>query len=82
MTTEQLDSMHQARPFQPFTIYLADGTKHRVVSPEFLSRTQGGRTIFASTGGENTAVIDLLLVTKIVTGTANGARRRRRKDEE
>jgi len=76
MTTEQLDRLHQARPFQPFTIYLADGTRHRVVSPEFLSRTRGGRTIIVSTGGEHTAVIDLLLMTKITTG--NGARRRRR----
>lgn len=79
MTTEQLDRVHQARPFQPFTIYLADGTKHRIVSPEFLWRTQGGRTVFVSTGGESVVTIDLLLVTKIAVG--NGTRRRRRRAE-
>jgi hypothetical protein len=79
MTTEQLDRVHQARPFQPFTIYLADSTKHRVVSPEFLWRTQGGRTIFLSTGGESVVTIDLLLVTKIAVG--NGVKRRRRRAE-
>ena len=79
MTTDQLDQVHQAKPFKPFTIHLADGTKHRVVSPEFMWRTPGGRTIFVSTGPEAAAIIDLLLVTKITIG--NGERRRRRRAE-
>lgn len=77
MTTEQLDSVAKAQPFQPFTVYLADGTKHRVSHPELIWRTPGGRTIFISLGGERVAIVDLLLVTKITKG--NGARRR--KDE-
>jgi len=80
MTTEQLDHVHRAKPFKPFTLHLADGTKHRVVSPEFLWRTPGGRTIFVSTGPEAAAIIDLLLVTKITIG--NGERRRRRRQQE
>jgi hypothetical protein len=76
MTTEQVDKLHQARPFRQFTIHLADGTTRRVVSPEFLSRSQGGRTLFFSKGGEDFAIIDLLLVTKLTTG--NGAQRPRR----
>jgi hypothetical protein len=79
MTIEQLDQLHQARPFQPFTIHLADGTKHRVVSPEFLARTKGGRTIAVSAGRDAVAIIDLLLVTKITKG--NGEARRRRRQE-
>jgi hypothetical protein len=75
MTTEQIDRLHQAKPFRQFTIHLADGTRHRVVSPEFLWRPPGGRTIFVSKGGEDVAIIDLLLVTKLTMG--NGARRRR-----
>ena len=76
MTTEQLDNIHKAQPFKPFTIHLADGTKHHVSHPELLWRTQGGRTNFVNLGGEKVAIIDLLLVTKITTG--NGAPRRRR----
>jgi hypothetical protein len=79
MTTEQLDALHHARPFRPFTIHLADGSSHRIVSPEFLWRTEGGRTIFVNTGGENVAIIDLLLVTKLTIG--NGVKRRRRRQE-
>jgi hypothetical protein len=76
MTIEQLETLQQTRPFKPFTLHLADGSQHRVVSPEFLWRTPGGRTIFVSLGGEQVAIIDLLLVTKFTTG--NGVRRRRR----
>lgn len=79
MTTEEIDKLHQARPFRPFTIHLADGNKHRVVSPEFLARSKGGRTIFVSTGTEAVEIIDLLLVTKLTVG--NGARRRRKQRE-
>jgi hypothetical protein len=80
MTTEQLDQVHQAKPFKPFTIHLADGTGYRVVSREFMWRTPGGRTVFVSTGPEAAAIIDLLLVTKITIG--NGSSRRRRRREE
>lgn len=77
MTTDQLDTVHRAQPFRPFTLHLADGTKHSVSHPELLWRTPGGRTVFVSLGGEKVAIIDLLLVTKITHG--NGVRRRPRK---
>jgi hypothetical protein len=80
MTIEQLDRLHQARPFEPFTIHLANGTKHRVVSPEFLARTPSGRTIVVSAARDAVAIIDLLLVTKITKG--NGVHRRRRRQQE
>jgi hypothetical protein len=80
MTIEQLERLHQARPFEPCTIHLADGSKHRVVSPKFLARTPGGRTIAVSAGRDAVAMIDLLLVTKITKG--NGVHRRRRRREE
>jgi hypothetical protein len=80
MTIEQLDRLHQARPFWPFTIHLADGTKHCVVSPEFLSRTPSGRTIVVNAGRDAVIIIDLLLVTKITQG--NGVHRRRRRRPE
>ena len=79
MTADQLDTVHHAQPFKPFTLHLADGTRHSVPHPELLWRTPGGRTIFVSLGGEKVAIIDLLLVTKITHG--NGVRRRRRRTE-
>jgi hypothetical protein len=75
MTVEQIDAVRQAQPFRSFTLHLADGTKHPVSHPEMIWRTPGGRTIVVALGGEKTAIIDLLLVTKIVQG--NGTHRRR-----
>ena len=45
-----------------------------MIGPEFSSRTQSGRTIFVSTGGEHTEWIDLLLVSRISSGVENRAR--------
>ena len=78
MTVEQLKTIHEAKPFRPFTIHLADGASVDVPHPELLWRTQGGRTIFVNTGGEEVQIIDLLLVTKLTlhNGAAGGRRKR------
>ena len=65
MTREQLITVHQAKPFRPFVLHLADGDSIPVKHPELLWRTTGGRTIFINTGGENVSIVDLLLVTRI-----------------
>lgn len=71
MTIEKFDEFLRRKPFVPFTIHTADGGFFEVKSPEFASRTQAGRTVFVSTGGESTEWIDLLLVTRISSGVAN-----------
>jgi hypothetical protein len=65
MTFEQLRAVHQARPFQPFTIHLADGRKLRVPHREFLSHSPTGRTIIVYDVGEEFSIVDLLLVTRL-----------------
>ena len=77
MTTEQIKTVHEARPFRPFTIHLADGTSVDVSHPELMWRTQGGRTVFVNTSGEDVAIIDLLLVTKLTLSKGTTRRRRR-----
>jgi hypothetical protein len=77
MTIEQLNAAHQAKPFRPFTLHLADGSNHAVTHPELLWRTPGGRTVIVSSGGEDVSIIDLLLVTKISLGNGSNGRRRR-----
>jgi hypothetical protein len=77
MTIEQLKAAHEAKPFRPFTLHLADGSSHPVTHPELLWRTPGGRTVIVSGGGEDVSIIDLLLVTKI--SLRNGAHGRRRR---
>ena len=66
MTVQQLDNVHQAKPFRPFTVHMGDGRSFRVPHPEFLSRSPTGRTMIVYGGDdENFSVLDLLLLTKL-----------------
>jgi len=78
LTLEKLKNAHEAKPFRPFTIHLADGTTLEVPHPELLWRTPSGRTIFVSKGGEDVAIVDHLLVTQLTVhnGSASGRRRK------
>ena len=65
MTLEQLRRFHQARPFHPFDIHLADGRSLPVASPEFLAITPPGRTIGVGLAEGTIEIVDLLLVTSL-----------------
>jgi hypothetical protein len=78
MTIEQLQRMHQARPFKPFDIHLADGRVLPVEHPEFFSRSPGGRTIGVGCLEDDTIeIVDLLLVTSLKPHS-NGAPKSKR----
>jgi hypothetical protein len=65
MTIEQLRSAHQARPFQPFTMFIADGRKLHVPHQEFLSSHPKGRTLIVYHEDGSFSIVDLLLVTEL-----------------
>lgn len=65
MTIEQLRRAHQARPFHPFDIHLANGRKLPVNHPELLAITPPGRTIGVGLNDGTIEIVDLLLVTSI-----------------
>jgi hypothetical protein len=79
MTIEQLRAVHQATPFRPFTIHLADGRQIRVPHREFLSHSPSGRTIIIHHEDDTFSIVDLLLVTelKVNNGVPAGTRRRK-----
>ncbi len=68
MTIEQLRLAHRTRPFKPFRLHLADGTSVAVRHPEMMASSEAGRTVVVNTQGDEFAIIDLLLVTKITFG--------------
>lgn len=78
MTIEQLRSTHQANPFQPFTIRLADGRSLHVPHRDFLSHSPSGRTVIVYHEDESFSIIDLLLVTELEVSDGKGRRPRRR----
>ena len=78
MTIDQIRTLHQAKPFKPFTIHVADGASYEVRHPENLMQSLGGRTLAVSAEGDAVVIIDLLLVTRVtLSNGSTGARRRR-----
>ena len=64
MTIDQLKQVHQARPFRPFTIHLADGRSFLIPHNEFLSHSPVGRTLIVyGKSRDDFNILDLLLVT-------------------
>lgn len=77
MTLEQLREVHQARPFKPFRLQLADGDAVSVPHPEFMwFHPRGGRTVFVAGPKESVKIIDVYLVAAIEIG--NGRTRKPR----
>ena len=75
MTIEQLRTVHRARPFQPFTLHLADGRQLDVPHSEFLSHSPTGRTVIVFESDESFSIVDLLLVTRIQVHKGNGSQK-------
>ena len=65
MTIEQMRAIHQANPFQPFTIHLADGRSIRVSHNQQMSMSPSGRTCIVYRHDDSFEIVDLLLVTTL-----------------
>ena len=65
MNIESLRQVHQARPFQPFDLHVADGRTLHVPHPEYLAQFPGGRAILVTHADYSWDVVDLLMVTSI-----------------
>jgi len=78
MTIEQLRLVHQAQPFRPFTLHLADGRIVRVPHSEFLALSPTGRTIIVYGEDDSFSIVDLLLVTRIEVHASKVKKKRRK----
>ena len=65
MKISVLRELHEARPFVPFTLTLADGRKLSVIHNEFLAFFPSGRAVMLTHGDDRFTLIDLLLVTSL-----------------
>lgn len=68
MIFTQLRELHQERPFQPFSMYLADGGKIHVSHPETLAYGSSGKTVVVVLPDDQTQFVDLLGVSRIELG--------------
>jgi hypothetical protein len=79
MSIEQLRAAHQAQPFRPFVIHLADGRSVPVHHPEFILTAPSARTVVVAQRDETFHIIDLPLVTGLeFNPKGNGSARRRK----
>ncbi len=73
MTSEQLRRAHQATPFRPFTIRMADGRPFPIPHPDFLSLSPSGRTAVVYHPDDSASIVDLLLMTELELSPASNA---------
>jgi hypothetical protein len=79
VTIEQFRAAHQAEPFRPFVLHLADGRELDVPHREFASTSPSGRTDIIYKADDSWNAVDLLLVTDLeFKPLRNGGRKRRR----
>ena len=65
MNAAILHELHQARPFVPFKVTLADGRKLEVIHNEFLAFFPSGRAAMLTHGDDRFTMFDLLMVTSV-----------------
>lgn len=71
MTIERIRTLCEQRPFQPFTIRLADGRRIPVPHRDFIALGPGGRTLLVYEPDESFHIVDLLLVTDLHVAAAS-----------
>lgn len=77
MTTVEVRTLYEAKPFTPFVMHLADGRSVRVTHPEWMAFSPSGRNVSVYQRGGSFEIIDLLLVTGVYV-PANGRTAARR----
>jgi hypothetical protein len=78
MTADQIRKLHDAIPFRPFVMHLADGRSIPVQHPDFVAFAPSGRNLIVYQKGDDFNIVDLLLVTDLEVKRGNGSRRRMR----
>ena len=76
MTTNEIRKLHEASPFRPFLIHIADGRKVRVAHPDFMATAPAARTVVVYQPDGSFEIVELLLVTALKV-QANGAAKKR-----
>ncbi len=80
MTVETIRRIHEARPFRPFNLFIADRRRLYVPHPECLwVLCNVGRTIFIEAEPDAPEFVDLLLVASIKLDALRGGNGRGRR---
>ena len=72
MKMDEIQKAHQARPFRPFAIHMADGRVLTIPHNEFLAYNPEGDSLVAYQPGDSFSVLDLALITELEMLPASG----------
>ncbi|HUY91603.1 MAG TPA: hypothetical protein VMV10_22875 [Pirellulales bacterium] len=72
MTIEQFRATLHKRPFQPFTIRMADGRAFEARHPDFIAQSPSGRIVSVFQPDDCCSLLDLLLMTELELLPASG----------
>jgi hypothetical protein len=80
MSPSRIRQILDEKPFRPFVIHTGDGSEVKVLSREMALLLPGGRTLIVATGrkigdDDETATIDVFLITKITQPAPPGRRK-------
>lgn len=78
MRIDDLRKAHPSRPFQPFSIRVADGMEYTVNHPEFMCFSISGRTVVVATPDDVHEIVDTMMITAIQVGNGKPGRRTKR----
>lgn len=65
MSVSTIREAIQARPFRPFTVYVADQRKYRIPHPEYVALGPNGRTLIVFHDDGGASLLDMLLVSGV-----------------
>ncbi len=68
MTYEQVSAVHQARPFEAFTLELSDGSRLSVSHPELLLPAQNGRSVAIGGPDDVFKIVDVARIAAVHMG--------------
>lgn len=76
MTTESLQKLIHATPFQAFTLNLADGRTIRIGHRDYIAHRPGGRIAVVLDDNDGAEYLDLLLVVSAKVGPLEASSKR------
>ena len=75
---EQVETYHQATPFRPFALVLADGRRIVIGRAEHLGQFPSRDRVFVSTPDDATETIDVSRIARVELEPASGRTPRKR----
>jgi hypothetical protein len=78
VTIQEIQRLREARPFEPFRVFVADGNTYDVRHPKYIAQSASGRMIVVALPDDSFITLDLLLVTAIQKPIPRLKQKRRR----